>query len=299
MGIQDIPKFITRAKEECPKPDFSTKPAYFSDVTIKHLEDCFKDVKARQRAKKDAEERIKRKKARLAAGRPEDDIFVGAGGVSITDIIRPKKKDVTSSANPSYFDDDFVVSKKKKHDEASEDFIPTDKYLGARKGYVYKRGDLGLGYYREDRVTPQDKQIQALKAQRLMAKVSMDDDGAYGELFPTSRLYEHKTKEEMPEDKTEDKKKKDDGEMNRREKRKAEKEKRKRGGDSSDDGKKSDKYGTEGSKVYGSKHNIQEGRQKKGKLNEEKQWEKIEDMMKSGSIKSIGQMEREATKKKK
>jgi len=61
---------------------------------------------------------------------------------------------------------------------------------------------------------------------------------------------------------------------------------------------KEDKYATEGSKAYGSKNKIDGGR-KKGKLNEDQQWDKIEQMIQKGSVKSVEAMESQAAKKKK
>eukprot|EP00397_Hematodinium_sp_SG-2012_P018895 GEMP01019383.1.p1 GENE.GEMP01019383.1~~GEMP01019383.1.p1 ORF type:complete len:741 (-),score=200.87 GEMP01019383.1:449-2671(-) len=62
-----------------------------------------------------------------------------------------------------------------------------------------------------------------------------------------------------------------------------------------------DKYATEGSKQYGSKHHLEGGGggPKKGKLNEEQQWDRIEQMIAKGSVPTMDSMESRAAKKRK
>jgi hypothetical protein len=37
-------------------------------------------------------------------------------------------------------------------EEENNDFIPSDTFIGAKEGYVFKNGDLGIGYYIDNNI---------------------------------------------------------------------------------------------------------------------------------------------------
>jgi len=259
MGPDDIPKFITRSKEECPKPNFSNKPGYIHPSVLSNIETVLSDIKGRRRMRKEMEEAKKREELEKEKGRPEDDIFLGVGGFKASDKIQPKK---TSNAPKSYFDDDISLIPSKKTTKAKED---------SRR--------------EEEASKSSAPAASASQIRRLIAKAAEEDD-AYGELFPQSNMFKHNLKEiekEEAKEKAREAKGKGKGKGKKLRDEKEEKE---------------DKYATEGSKAYGSKHKIEKER-KKGKLNEDQQWDKIEQMISKGSVQTIEAMESHAAKKKK
>ena len=49
--------------------------------------------------------------------------------------------------------------KKEEEEEEVEEFIPANKFLGPRKGLVFKSGSLGLGYYSDNKYQTEHKKI--------------------------------------------------------------------------------------------------------------------------------------------
>jgi len=167
MGPDDIPKFITRSREECPKPDFSKKPGYVHPRILSNIETVLSDIKGRRRMRKEMEETKKREQLEAEKGRPEDDIFLGAGGFKTSERIRPKKM---SNAPKSYFDEDVSLIPSKKTSKEKES--------------------------RPEEPAPQPAPpASASQIRRLIAKAAAEDDDAYGELFPNSNMFNHSLKE--------------------------------------------------------------------------------------------------------
>jgi len=263
IPMDDIPKHVTRSREDCGSVDWSTKPGFIDTKTIDVLTNVLSNIKERRKARREAEELKRRAKTEEKV---EDDIFQGVGGFDPTQLIKPKPKE--SAVVVSTLFDDLMLG---KHEEKDVNFEASEKFRGAKPGWEYKRGELGLGYYRDG---------TTLK-KRTYAKAS-DEADAYSEAFPNTQLFTHTAKiEEGAPEKGKGKKGKgkDQGKGKGRKKR----------DDSDEEG---DKYCTEGAKHYGGR----EG--KKQKLNEDQQWDKIESMISTGSVPTMDSLESRAKKHK-
>merc|ERR1712226_1692008 len=104
----------------------------------------------------------------------------GAGGLKPEEVLKPKEK---KTGVACYFadSDDFLNLRSKKAtsstaEPADESFQASETYQGSREGYVYKRGDMGLGYYREDRAAPQSGTQQEIRAKRLASKLAREEN---------------------------------------------------------------------------------------------------------------------------
>jgi len=273
MGADDIPTIVYRSKDECEPMDWSKKPGAIHHKVISTLQTVLVDIKNRRRARKDEAVATKKKKM---DPKDEDDIFQGAGGIAAVEDAADKKTAPKPLKSKSYFDDDFVPIVKKD----DNDFHASDKFLGPKLGFAYKRGEKGLGYYREGKA----KSSTEKTVKRVYARASEEDD-AYGELFPNTTLFKHSAKEEREKAAADEKGK---GKGKGRKKRVID--------DDDEDEERPDKYATEAVKhQFGQTRLDAEGRKKK-KLNEEQQWDKIEKMIEKGGLATSAEMDARAAK---
>ncbi|CAJ1410885.1 unnamed protein product [Effrenium voratum] len=148
-------------------------------------------------------------------------------------------------------------------------FMASSRFKGARKNWVFKLGELGLGYYEE--VQPKGAAKPKPKAKEQLK----DSDGrgydAYDELFPSSMTGgAMMTTQSDDSDEEEGKKKK------------------KKGADKK-------KGVNEDSVAANKKSSAAEA--KKRKMSENQQWQKIDNMIKKGKVSSMESMEQQASKK--
>lgn len=197
-------------------------------------------------------------------------------------------KDIGLEGGDEEADDDGVV----------REFEAAEKWKGAKKGWVFKLGPQGLGYYTDipllggkfaktrskTTVDPNDKRdptnkrnavdplasTTASKKKGRTVRDAADDGDAYGELFPTSMLNlagvgtgDGADSDEEPAD----------GKKTKREQEKDDKKKKVEAGTS-------DSYGKKG-----------DGDAKKKKMSELQELQKIEQMMKKGSHRSVSEVE--------
>eukprot|EP00931_Biecheleriopsis_adriatica_P080029 TRINITY_DN53386_c0_g1_i1.p1 TRINITY_DN53386_c0_g1~~TRINITY_DN53386_c0_g1_i1.p1 ORF type:complete len:556 (+),score=171.06 TRINITY_DN53386_c0_g1_i1:48-1715(+) len=319
MGRSDIPRMVYMSKEDAPAPDASRKPSGMLPDTA---------LKVRNAMQKAAEERKQRKlqkslgaeasytTAQKIVPKPkakdEDDIFGGAGVFDVGEIVKKARAeqaakkagskveaDAPLAGKSSYFDDAGAEKYKKApegqldlEDVAIEEqnieagefhkptgaFKPSSRFKGARKNWVFKMGDQGLGYYEE--IPPKSKLSSEDDSKRdprkprekvKSKKVGMGDmavDG-YDELFPEAMQ---------------------GGAMMTT------------GSDDSDeeDGKKK-KGITIGKKGKGEDDplsaNKKQSDAKKRKMEGNKEWQKIDTMIKKGKVSSMESLEGQASKK--
>lgn len=237
-----------------------------------------------------------------------DDIFGDAGSYADTvkeisqaakeKAARAAKAAKIDPARSSYFDDagaekykkapegqidlnDMVVEEKpgdvtdRIADEGKTSFEAAERFHGPKKGWVFKLGTQGLGYYLEKEADTSAAGLAASKDGRSSIRAAkkanrendeeVADDG-YGECFPDSFAGGAMvtTVEE---------------------------------GDEEDDGKKKRKKGAEEEmdSSYGKKGGAEKDNAKKKKMSDEqyqnKQWQQIEGMIKNGKQKSIGELD--------
>mmetsp|Transcript_145638 Transcript_145638/g.369557 ORF Transcript_145638/g.369557 Transcript_145638/m.369557 type:complete len:502 (-) Transcript_145638:341-1846(-) len=157
----------------------------------------------------------------------DEDIFAGVGSFDVTAAAKMAKSRTTvttsmhkktSTAKSSYFADagtakylrgpegqlelsEIAVDEREvastvvapgANDDTCE-FEAAERFLGPRRGWAFKLGKQGLGYYREDWTLVSSAQasgasLATKKRKRSVAAPAPDDDDAYGECFPDSGL---------------------------------------------------------------------------------------------------------------
>mmetsp|Transcript_10861 Transcript_10861/g.26010 ORF Transcript_10861/g.26010 Transcript_10861/m.26010 type:complete len:562 (+) Transcript_10861:42-1727(+) len=257
--------------------------------------------------------------SKVKARDTDNDIFAGAGAFDVNDIVRKaraeqaakrekagikeeKEEPPAKPAKSSYFDDAGDEKYRQAPDRQLEleeieveestlapgefhkptgRFEASKKFRGARKNWVFKLGDEGLGYYEEippkkasKPVEPSKQEKDPRKRKQTPASSSgaqgMGNPGtdAYDELFPSAMqggamMTTHS--DDSDEDEAKKKKKGKDGKKGVVE-----------------DSVAANKKGTEA---------------KKRKMNENQQWQKIDNMIKKGKVNSMESMEAQASKK--
>mmetsp|Transcript_90658 Transcript_90658/g.261225 ORF Transcript_90658/g.261225 Transcript_90658/m.261225 type:complete len:447 (-) Transcript_90658:125-1465(-) len=157
-------------------------------------------------------------------------------------------------------------------DDSKLEFDPSPKWIGPRKGWVFKTGSQGLGYYREAsaaQAASSSSSTAGKKRKRGAAAAgkSAEEGDAYGELFPDSALGYAVV---------------DTGE-----------------GDSDEEGdsvkakieRLKKLAGKSGDADSVSANRKEGGDSKKKKLNEAQQWQKIDNMIKKGKHSSLEELE--------
>jgi len=210
-----------------------------------------------------------------------------------------------AARKPSYFDDAGAEKYRKepegqldlkelevKNDDAdgaepnesADGFEAADKFSGARKGWVFKLGSQGLGYYRDvhskqrsssaTKGRPERKRTSARAAARAAATAE-DGDDAYGECFPSAGLGHAlmQTGGDSDDEAAEE----------------AQKERIKRLGAL---GKNKD----EAADPVAAEQRKKEAEAKKRKKTENEEWQKIDTMIKKGKHSSIEELEAKMSK---
>jgi len=253
----------------------------------------------------------------------EDDIFQGAGGFDTTELAKKAKSSseaperASSSkggARPSYFADagsekyrqapegqiELKDLEVEEHDRgfaggeeasaAAAAFEASDKFGGAKAGWVFKLGSLGLGYYMDSKPGAQKTKAKAAatagtgtsdrgearhaaaRPQRTGAPVP-DEEDAYDECFPSAGLGHAlvQTGEDASDEEAAEAQKKRIAKL----------------GKKKDDGK--------GDTLTAHQKNADP---KKRKMNEAQEWQKIDSMIKKGKHGSVAELEAYASKQK-
>lgn len=161
-------------------------------------------------------------------------------------------------------------------------FDAAKRFKGARKNWVFKLGDQGLGYYEE--VPPRkkvetpvvEKDPRKRKAKASSGPQGMGNPGndAYDELFPSAMMGGAMMTTHSDDSDEEDDKKKDKD--------------KKKGADK--------KKGINEDSVAANKKGAA-AEAKKRKMSENQQWQKIDNMIKKGKVSSMESMEQQASKK--
>lgn len=310
----DIPRIIYLSKEDAPRVDMSKKAASVLPETVSRMKSALqrfidrkKQAKLDKKAGATASMRIavaEKPKYKARDLKDKDDIFQGLGGFDTSQVVKEVKKEVKEEKKPSYFDDagdekfleapdgqleldDVELEERDEHGNEPKElaFEASDKFKGARPGWVFKLGDQGLGYYCEDsaaasKPVPKDtrrKPDRPSKKAKGAGGMGDADGDAYDELFP-SAIMGHAlvaTGDENDSDEEEGTKSKIE-----RLKKLAQGDKKKAGeGDSL---------------AANSKGDAKEA--KKRKLSEQQEWNKIDKMIKKGNMKSMEELEGSASK---
>lgn len=331
MGKTDIPRIVYMSKEEVPVSEMGKRSSGMLPETAVRVRN------AMQKAAEDKKQRKLQKNlgagasyttaqkievSKVKARDGDNDIFAGAGAFDVNEIVRKARAEQAAKRDnadvkqekevslenekpkkSSYFDDAGDEKYRKAPDrqldleeieveestlEPGEFHKPTGrfeasrKFRGARKNWVFKLGDEGLGYYEEippkKAAKPADpaKQQEKDPRKRKPAAASSGAQGmgnpgneAYDELFPSSTMGgAMMTTHSDDSDDDDGKKKKQKGK----------------------DGKK----GTAEDSVAANKKGAEA---KKRKMNENQQWQKIDNMIKKGKVTSMESMEAQASKK--
>ncbi|CAE7313686.1 CSTF77 [Symbiodinium sp. KB8] len=328
MGKTDIPRIVYMSKEEVPVSEMGKRSSGMLPETAVRVRN------AMQKAAEDKKQRKLQKNlgagasyttaqkievSKVKARDGDNDIFAGAGAFDVNEIVRKARAEQAAKRDnadvkqekevslenekpkkSSYFDDAGDEKYRKAPDrqldleeieveestlEPGEFHKPTGrfeasrKFRGARKNWVFKLGDEGLGYYEEippkKAAKPADpaKQQEKDPRKRKPAAASSGAQGmgnpgneAYDELFPSSMMGgAMMTTHSDDSDDDDGKKKKQKGK----------------------DGKK----GTAEDSVAANKKGAEA---KKRKMNENQQWQKIDNMIKKGKVTSMESMEAQA-----
>jgi len=181
-------------------------------------------------------------------------------------------EDMVVEENPGAGDEEQGASA-----EAAPAFEKADRFEGPRKGWAFKLGSQGLGYYKESASSSASASAastagggNSLRAAKRAARAApADEESAYDECFPGSGLG-GAMMTTMEDDSDEE-----DG-----------KKKRKKGDEAND---------TMESSSYGKKSGVP-GEGKKKKMSEAQEWQKINHMIKNNKHQSIGELEAFAQK---
>lgn len=251
----------------------------------------------------------------------DNDIFAGAGGFDTTELAKKEATPAqatsrtspsTGGSRPSYFDDagsekyrqapdgqiELQDLEVEEHDasapggaeasSAAAAFEASDRFRGAKAGWVFKLGPLGLGYYMDSARPGAGAPAKAAKAgaaaagatssrrpQRAAAAPAPDEEDAYGECFPSAGLGHALVQTgggDSDEEAAEEAKKK-----------------REKLGKKKDDSK-------GGDALSANQKNAADA--KKRKMTEAQEWQKIDHMMKKGKHGSFEELEAFASRSK-
>jgi len=316
----DIPRTLYMSKEDAPAADWSKKVASTLPETVSRVRDVLHRALEERRQRK--RERTSGAEASYTVAQKinvtkhkardlDNDIFQDAAAYDPTEIARKATKSEPSRSQSSrrtssYFDDagaekyrsapstqlnaeDMAIEEQEVSavdiaaaQSGEQPFEAADRYLGPRKGWVFKLGPKGLGYYRETvgsaaavaevaAIAPMAASAGAGGKRSLRAKraAPVEDDGAYDECFPDSMLG-HALMTTVDGDSDEEEGKS--------------KLKKKKGDDKAPQGMDSS-YGKKGGDT---------GEAKKKKLNSHQEWQKIDSMIKNNKVKSVSQVEASA-----
>ncbi len=99
-------------------------------------------TKAQKRKEKliEAKQEKKKKKRESAAEAAGEDL-------SAEEIISSSEDEDSSGDDSDASDDEGTATKKGRKNPAPAEFLPSRKFSGARPGYVFKKGGMGVGYY--------------------------------------------------------------------------------------------------------------------------------------------------------
>lgn len=160
-------------------PEELEEIARLAGSTKKAAAEEMKEDETKEKSKKATSEEKKRKKKDLAAKSPlvralkkqklakkEDEAPAAEAPAAVKSARKKKKSEKTPAPSVTkeegkadsaatekkkkrkQSEDDAVSSKKQTKNAASkEDFIPSKKFVGSKKGYAFYRGKKGLGYY--------------------------------------------------------------------------------------------------------------------------------------------------------
>ncbi|CAE7354850.1 SMU2 [Symbiodinium natans] len=330
MGKTDIPRIVYMSKEEVPVSEMGKRSSGMLPETAIRVRNAMQkaaEEKKQRKMQKNLGEGAsyttaqKVEASKVKAKDSDNDIFAGAGAFDVNEIVRKaraeqaakkEKGDVKQEEDAppqkakgsSYFDDAGDEKYRKAPDrqldmeeiEVEESnlepgefhkptgrFEPSRKFRGARKNWVFKLGDEGLGYYEEvppkKATKPAEPSKQEKDPRKRKPAASAASSGAqgmgnpgneaYDELFPNAMMGgAMMTTHSDDSDEDDGKKKKQKGK----------------------DGKK----GTADDSVAANKKGADA---KKRKMNENQQWQKIDNMIKKGKVTSMESMEAQASKK--
>jgi len=337
IGKSDIPRIVYMSKEDAPSFDQHRRPSGMlpdSAIKVKNaIQQAIEERKQRKQTRelqknlgKEASYTAAQKIVPKTKAKDADDIFSGAGIFDVSEVVRKARaeqaaKRAGSHEKPeaaplaqksSYFDDAGDEKYRKapegqidldelhvedKRDEPGEFHKPTgrfkasSKFKGAMRNWVFKLGDQGLGYYeeippksavpassssssagKEDKKDPRRKREKEKSDKVGMgAPVAAD---AYDELFPNAMMGGAMVTTGSDDSEAED----EDG--------------KKKKGLTTTIGKK------KGDEKMDSVSANKKGEAKKRKMNENQQWQKIDNMIKKGKVSSIESLEHQASKKK-
>eukprot|EP00933_Yihiella_yeosuensis_P062462 TRINITY_DN65419_c0_g1_i1.p1 TRINITY_DN65419_c0_g1~~TRINITY_DN65419_c0_g1_i1.p1 ORF type:complete len:570 (-),score=175.24 TRINITY_DN65419_c0_g1_i1:129-1838(-) len=326
----DIPRIVYASKEDAPNADLSRRPSGILNSSIVKVKTAIQralEAKKERKLQKaqgttslgsEASYRAVAQKVvpKHKAKDLNDDIFSGAGVFDVGEVVRKaradqaakkagsgKEPDAPIASKGSYFDDagaskyttapegqleldELQIEEQDLSGEGLEfvkwtgEFQASDKFKGARKGWAFKLGDQGLGYYQQIVPKKEKKGDEAEgtardpRKKRKVAKGGPEGMGgavatAYDELFPDAGMGGALVTTGDGDSDEEDGQKKKGITIG--------KGKGKGGGD-------------EDSMASNRK---MQGDGKK-RLNENQQWQKIDSMIKKGTVGSIESMEGEA-----
>eukprot|EP00930_Biecheleria_cincta_P102907 TRINITY_DN94764_c0_g1_i1.p1 TRINITY_DN94764_c0_g1~~TRINITY_DN94764_c0_g1_i1.p1 ORF type:complete len:570 (-),score=163.01 TRINITY_DN94764_c0_g1_i1:45-1754(-) len=336
VGKSDIPRIVYMSKEDAPIVDQQRRPSGMlpdSAIRVKNaIQRAIEERKQRKQTRelqknlgKEASYTAAQKIVPKHKAKDADDIFSGAGIFDVSEVVRKARAEQAAkragsqeqlevaplAQKSSYFDDAGDEKYRKapegqidldelhvedKRDEPGEFHKPTgrfkasSKFKGAMRNWVFKLGDQGLGYYEEtppkSAVPPsssssagkEDKKDPRRKREKEKSdKVGMGAPlvaDAYDELFPSAMMGGAMVTTGSDDSEEEDGKKKK--------------------GLTTTIGKKKGDEGMDS--VSANKKAGAEA--KKRKLNENQQWQKIDNMIKKGKVSSLESMEHQASKKK-
>lgn len=315
LGPSDIPRIIYASKDEAVRLDKTRRVASILPETVSRVRTVMQQAAERRKLYRQQKAmmaqggysvaKVSKYKAKDAA----DDIFSGVGGFSAAEVEKQEQEKKAAAAAklpkkpvpvkkeeeadlPSYWNDVSVAPGEQMEPkdldalygesaQDGDDFQASSKWRGPRRGWAFKLGDKGLGYYRDAKSAPKtepaaDGVRQPLRRQPAPApkttKAASADD-AYDECFPSAGLglaQMHTGDADSDEE---------DGEKKKGSKlaQKLAKKKGEKGGES----------------VSAN----QKGEAKKRKLNENQQWQKIDNMIKKGKHGTLAELEAQANKR--
>jgi len=312
----DIPRIVYISKEDAPAFDNSKRVAGSLPETVERVRGAFqRAVEERKQRKREkalggeasytvAQKVVSRHKARDT----ETDIFQGAGGFSVSEVVkdaRPAAERAQSSGGagdaarkPSYFDDAGAEKYRKAPegqldlkeievddgDADGADFEAAEQFSGARKGWVFKLGAQGLGYYQDahsqqqansEKEKRRERKRTSARAAARTAGAVEDGDDAYGECFPSAGLG-HALMQTG-------------GDSDDEEAAEAQKERIKRLGALG-------KKPNEATDPAAAEEKKKEAEARKRKRTENEEWQKIDSMIKKGNHSSLEELEAKMSK---
>lgn len=329
MSKEDAPSFDQNKRPSGMLPDSAIKVKNAIQRAIEERKQRKQTRELQKNLGKEASYTAAQKIVPKTKAKDADDIFAGAGIFDVSEVVRKARAEQAAKRSgsqeqpeeaplakkSSYFDDagDAKYTKapegqidlddlnvEDKLDEPGEFHKPTgrfkasSKFKGAMRNWVFKLGDQGLGYYeeippksavpasssssagKEDKKNPRRKpQMEKIDKVGMGAPIAGD---AYDELLPMAMMGGAMVTTGSDDSDAEEE---EDG-------------KKKKGLTTTIGKKKGEGKGMDS--VSANKKNSAEA--KKRKLNDNQQWQKIDNMIKKGKVSSMESMEHQASKKK-